>query len=49
MIEQLERIPEAGDSFVSENLSVTVTQVDTKRVMEICIVVNKPEEEEEAQ
>ena len=49
VIEQLERIPEAGDSFVSENLSVTVTQVDTKRVMEICIVVNKPEEEEEAQ
>ncbi len=44
VIEQLERIPEAGDSFTFEHLSVRVTKVDSKRVLEISVTVAEPEE-----
>ncbi len=44
---QLERIPVVGDSFEFDNLSVRVTKVDSKRVLEINVVVNEPSEEQE--
>ena len=44
VIEQLERIPVVGDSFVFDNLTVRVTKVDSKRVLEINVVVNESEE-----
>jgi len=44
VIEQLERIPVVGDSFEYDHLSVRVTKVDSKRVLEINIVVNEAEE-----
>ena len=51
VVQQLERIPVVGDSFVYDNLSVRVTKVDSKRVLEINVVVLEPEhqaEEEES-
>ena len=45
VVAQLERIPVVGDSFVFENLTVHVTKVDSKRVLEINVVVREPEEE----
>lgn len=44
--EMLERIPVEGDSFETENLSVTVTEADERRVLEV-MVVFKPEEASE--
>lgn len=44
VVQQLERIPVVGDSFEYDNLSVRVTKVDSKRVLEINIVVNEAEE-----
>lgn len=41
VIEQLERIPVVGDSFTFDNLTVNVTRVDSKRVLEINVVVNE--------
>ena len=35
VIEQLGRLPQAGDHFTSEGLEVTVTRVDHRRVLEI--------------
>ncbi len=35
VMEQLEQIPSEGDHFVYENLDVTVTKVDNRRVLEI--------------
>ncbi len=46
VIEQIGRIPDLGDSFESDGLAVTVTQVDQRRVLEIRVEV-LPEEEEE--
>lgn len=42
VIEQLERIPSVGDAFEFGNLSVRVTKVDNKRVLEISVTVNEP-------
>lgn len=39
VLEQIGRIPEAGDSFTADGLEVTVTKVDHRRVLEIRVVV----------
>lgn len=49
VIEQLEHIPEVGESFSAENLTATVTQVDSKRVIEIRIVESEAHEETESE
>lgn len=46
VLEQVGRIPESGDSFDYENLHVTVTQVEHRRVLEIRVEVG-PETPEE--
>ena len=45
--EQLERIPDKGDSFVFGKLNVTVADIDNNRVslLEIKIIEESPEEE----
>lgn len=45
VMEEVGRVPDEGDHFVYENLDVTVTKVDHRRVLEIRIVV-LPEENE---
>ena len=45
VLAQLERIPLVGDSFEYDNLSVRVTKVDARRVLEINVTVKEPEEE----
>ncbi len=47
VMEQLGRIPLMGDRFVYENLDVTVTSTDNKRVLEILVNVIPPEENED--
>ncbi len=44
VLEQIGRIPEQGDSFDYENLHVTVTQVEHRRVLEIRVEVTEPAE-----
>ena len=39
VMEEVGRVPEEGDHFVYENLDVTVTKVDHRRVLEIRVVV----------
>lgn len=39
VMEEIGRVPEEGDAFTYENLDVTVTKVDHRRVMEIRVVV----------
>ena len=39
VMEEIGRVPEEGDHFVYENLDVTVTRVDHRRVLEIRVVV----------
>ncbi len=46
VMEQIGRVPEAGDRFVCDGLDVTVTQVDHRRVMEIRVVVLPKDTEE---
>ncbi|WP_297290546.1 HlyC/CorC family transporter [uncultured Flavonifractor sp.] len=47
VMEQIGRIPEGGDHFVSDGLDVTVTKVDHRRVLEIRVrVLPEPEEKE---
>ncbi len=47
VMDELGKIPEVGDKFSYENLDVTVTETDDRRVVEIEVIVNeKPEEEE---
>ncbi|MEG1857706.1 MAG: hemolysin family protein [Pseudoflavonifractor sp.] len=48
VMEQIGRIPEAGDRFQAEGLDVTVTQVDHRRVLEISVSVLEPEADEES-
>ena len=43
IMEELGKIPEEGDSFEYENLSITVTKTDNQRIIE-CIITVKPEE-----
>lgn len=48
VMEQLGKIPDEGDSFVYDNLEVTVTQTDNQRVLEINVkVLPKPEKNDE--
>ena len=42
VMEQLRKIPEAGDQFTYENLEVTVLKVNGKRVDTLRIVCTKP-------
>ncbi len=47
VMEEVGRVPEEGDHFVYENLDVTVTKVDHRRVLEIRVVVlDRPQDEE---
>ena len=46
VLDQLGRLPVEGDRFVYENLDVTVTRLDHRRILEIRVAVI-PEEEEE--
>ena len=47
VMEEVGRVPEEGDHFVYENLDVTVTKVDHRRVLEIRVVVlDQPQDEE---
>ena len=39
VMEQIGRVPEEGDNFISDGLDVTVTRVDHRRVLEIRVVV----------
>ena len=47
VMEELGKIPEVGDNFSYENLDVTVTETDDRRVVEIEVIVNEIPEEEE--
>ncbi len=48
VMEQMGKIPEVGDSFEYDNVSVTVTELDGQRVSQIKMhVTPKPEEDEE--
>ncbi len=48
VMEQMGKIPDVGDSFEYENVSVTVTELDGQRVSQIKMhVTPKPEEDEE--
>ena len=38
-MEQIGRVPEEGDRFVSDGLDVTVTKVDHRRVLEVRVAV----------
>ena len=44
VIQQFGRIPDVGDNFEYDNLLVTVTKTDYKRVLEIKITVNDKKE-----
>lgn len=46
ILEQLEKIPEEGDSFDFENLHVFVTKTDSRRVIEIVVKVDEQIDEE---
>ena len=47
VMEEVGRVPVEGDHFVYENLDVTVTKVDHRRVLEIRVVVlDRPQDEE---
>ncbi|MCI8332083.1 MAG: HlyC/CorC family transporter [Clostridiales bacterium] len=43
IMEELGKIPEEGDSFEYENLSITVTKTDNQRIIE-CVITVKPKE-----
>ncbi|NLC96925.1 MAG: HlyC/CorC family transporter [Erysipelotrichaceae bacterium] len=45
VINQFDRIPKTGDSFVYENLEVLVTKTDDRKVIEIKVKINKDNEE----
>ncbi len=45
VMEQLEKIPEINDFFEYENLSVTVTKTEDRRVCEVIVTVNEKEED----
>ena len=47
VLEEMGHIPVEGDRFTYENLDVTVTKVDHRRVLEIRVVVTPPLEEQE--
>ena len=45
VIDQLGRLPQAGDRFQAEGLDVTVTRVDHRRVLEVRVAVAAKEPE----
>ncbi|MBR6186542.1 MAG: HlyC/CorC family transporter [Clostridia bacterium] len=45
VMEEMGRIPEEGDRFDYENLTVTVTKLDDRRVETVTVAVRPPEEE----
>ncbi len=47
VMDELGKIPEVGDKFSYENLDVTVTETEDRRVVEIEVFVNDIEEEDE--
>lgn len=47
VVVNLDKLPEAGDSFEYENLRVKVTKADGKRALEINVVVNPQDDEQE--
>ncbi len=47
VMEELEKIPETGDSFSYKNLDVRVMETDDRRAVEIEVIVNELPEEEE--
>ena len=47
VMDELGKIPEVGDKFSFENLDVTVTETDDRRVVEIEVIVNEIEDEDE--
>ena len=47
VLEQLGKMAEVGDTFKYKNLSVLVTDVEQRRVMEISVTVEEPEEDKE--
>ena len=47
VMDRLEKLPVAGDSFSYENCDVVVTEMDGRRVSKIRITVNEPEPVEE--
>jgi len=47
VLENIDKMPQAGDKFEYENLSVTVTETDIHRVTKILVVCNEKEEIEE--
>jgi CBS domain containing-hemolysin-like protein len=44
--EQFERIPEEGESFVWQNLKVTVAEMDDARIIRLRVEMLQPEQEE---
>ena len=48
VMDQMECIPDEGDSFQYENLTITVSKTDDHRVEEITVTVNTPEEQPQA-
>lgn len=46
VLDQMGRLPVEGDTFVYENMKVTVTRVDNRRILEIKVAVLPQEEEE---
>ena len=47
VIGELGKIPKEGDTFVYENLKITVTKTDSRRVLEINVIVLEDEDQEE--
>ena len=47
IMEQMECIPQQGDSFAYENLTITVTKTDDHRVEFVTVEVKEPEPAEE--
>ncbi len=45
VMEQMGKVPNEGDSFTYQNLSITVTSTDFQRVLEIRVTIQAPEEE----
>ena len=49
VLDLLERFPDVGDTFTSGDLSVTVTKVETARVVEIQVKQLQAGEEKQAE
>jgi len=45
IMEQLEHIPEVGDSFIYRNLSITITKADDKMAIECVVQVRELDEQ----